>query len=225
MFDSDSLSQAAQSAFASKHSARERALPKSRATIRHCANAIRAIHRSEFGAARRLLDDAHRLLEEMRVDLADYPDIYYAGFVEDAQKEFVEATATLAIIQRLPVAGPHELGVEWAAYLNGLGECVGELRRHLLNELRQGHFERCESILETMDEIFAVLAMLDFPDAITNNLRRTADAARGIIEKTRGDLTTAAIQVRLSAQIANLLQEMGTATAFVPPYQQEENDE
>lgn len=204
MADVETLNQAAQTAFAAKHAAREAALPKSRAAIRLCANAVRATHRGEFGAASGLLADAQRLLEEMRVALRDHLDIYYAGFVADAQKEFAEAAITAAVIQGQPWPTPETLSVDWAPYLNGLGEAIGELRRHTLNQLRRGDAAGCEAILSAMDEMFGLIAALDFPDAITGNLRRTADLARSIIEKTRGDLTTAVIQARLSAQIADL---------------------
>ena len=204
MADLDALSQAAQAALTLKHAARERALPKSRAAIRLCANAIRAIHRAEFAQASALLDEAHTLLGEMSADLRDYPDIYFAGFLEDAQKEFAEAGVTAALVQGHALPTPEALGVEWAPYLNGMGEAIGEMRRHVLDMLRQGRFAECEAALAGMDEVFAVLTSLDFPDAITKNLRRTTDSARGIIEKTRGDLTTAALQAQLGAQLAQV---------------------
>ncbi len=208
MADLEALSQAAQAALALKHAARERALPQSRAAIRLCANAIRAVHRAEFAQAHALLGEAHTLLSEMHNALHDHPDILFAGFVEDAQKEFAEANVTAAIVQGQPLPAPEDLGVTWAPYLNGLGEAIGELRRHTLDLLRQGRFAQCEALLGAMDDMFAVLTSLDFPDAITNNLRRTTDAARGIIEKTRGDLTTAALQAQLGAQLDRVAQRL-----------------
>ncbi len=204
MTDYDHLSRAAQEAMARRHAAREQALPKSRAAIRLCANAIRAVHRGEFDQATTLLAQTKDLLQAMHADLHAYPDIYHAGFVEDAQKEYAEATITLALIQDQPFPLPEDLAVEWSAYLNGMGEAVGELRRHVLDLLRQDAGGECERFLAAMDEIFAVLTALDFPDALTHNLRRTTDVARGLIEKTRGDLTTAVMQARLSAQLERL---------------------
>jgi translin len=204
MTDYDHLSHAAQEAMARRHAAREQALPKSRAAIRLCANAIRAVHRGDFAQATALLAQTKDLLQAMRDDLQDDPDIYYAGFVEDAQKEYAEASITLALIQNDPLPLPDDLAVEWSAYLNGMGEAVGELRRHVLDLLRQNAIEECERFLAAMDEIFAVLTVLDFPDALTHNLRRTTDVARGLIEKTRGDLTSAVMQARLSAQLERL---------------------
>jgi translin len=208
MADLEALSQAAQTALALKHAARERALPKSRAAIRLCANAIRAVHRTDFAQAHALLGEARTLLAEMQSDLRDHPDILFAGFVEDAQKEFAEANVTAAIVQGQPLPAPDDLGITWAPYLNGLGEAIGELRRHTLDLLRLGRFAQCEALLSAMDDMFAVLTSLDFPDAITNNLRRTTDAARGIIEKTRGDLTTAALQAQLGAQLDRVAQRL-----------------
>ena len=191
-----------------KHAARERALPKSRTAIRHCANSIRATHRHEFASAGQLLGQARNLLREMADDLSAQQDVFFAGFVQDAQKEFTEAATFLALTQKQPLPLAPELMVDWAPYLNGLGEAVGELRRYVLDQLRRDHLEESESYLEQMDDIYALLTTLDFPDAITGGLRRTTDAARGILEKTRGDLTVAVGQVQLRRSLLALQEEL-----------------
>jgi translin len=202
--DLDTIGQAARSYLELKHAARERAFPKSRTAIRCCANAIRACHREDFADAAQLLDQAKSLLDEMRADLRDHLDIYHAGFVEDAQKEFAEASLTCAFIQRQPLPLPDALHVEWAPYLNGLGEAVGELRRSILDRMRQGKLEGCELLLQQMDDVYLLLTTLDFPDAITGNLRRTTDSVRGILEKTRGDLAVAVRQAELAEAMARM---------------------
>ncbi len=202
--DLDTVGQSARRYLELKHAARERALPKSRAAIRCCANSIRASHRQDFSSAAQLLQQAENLLAEMRGDLSDHLDIYYAGFVEDAQKEFAEASLTCAFIQHQPLPLPDALHVEWAPYLNGLGEAVGELRRSILDRMRQGKLEGCEQLLQQMDDVYLLLTTLDFPDAITGNLRRTTDSVRGILEKTRGDLAVAARQAQLADTMARL---------------------
>lgn len=199
MSDLQAIGRAAQDYLATKFAARERALPKSRAAIRLCANAIRAAHRGEFDQSTRQLNEAGGLLRDMALDLREHQDIFYAGFVADAQKEYSEAALTSALMQRQQPPTPDVLGVEWAPYLNGLGEAVGELRRYILDRMRQGRLEGCEELLADMDEIYSQLITLDYPDAITGNLRRTTDAVRGILEKTRGDLTLAVSQERLNA--------------------------
>jgi translin len=196
--DLQAIGRTAQEYLATKFTARERALPKSRAAIRLCANAIRAAHRGEFDQSTKLLTEAGGLLRDMALDLREHQDIFYAGFVADAQKEYAEAALTSALMQRQPPPTPEALGVEWAPYLNGLGEAVGELRRYILDRMRQGRLEGCEEVLADMDEIYSQLITLDYPDAITGNLRRTTDAVRGILEKTRGDLTLAVSQERLN---------------------------
>jgi translin len=198
------MSAEAQQHLTLKHQARERALPKSRQAIRNAANAIRAAHRADFLQAEKLLGESGRLLSEMAADLRGHLDIYYAGFVADAQKEYAEAAITVALIRGQAVPMPGTLGVEWAPYLNGLGEACGELRRHVLDRMRQGHLEGCDRMLDTMDDIYSALISLDFPDAITGNLRRTTDSVRGIVEKTRGDLTFGANEARLSALVESL---------------------
>ena len=191
-----------------KNAARERALPKSRAAIRHCANSIRATHRQEFQVAEQLMAQAAALLAEMTNDLRDHQDIFYAGFVQDAQKEYAEAITFAALTQHRPLPTANELTIGWSAYLNGLGEAVGELRRYVLDQLRHGKFADCEVFLGYMDDIYALLTSVDFPDAITAGLRRTTDAARGILEKTRGDLTTAIGQAQLQRSMLTLQQAL-----------------
>src|SRR5713101_457075 len=161
----DLVGRAAMEHLSLKHAARERALPKSRAAIRYCANSIRATHRQEFRVAEELASQAYALLVEMSNDLRDYQDVFYAGFVQDAQKEYAEAVTFTALVQHRPLPTASELSISWSAYLNGLGETVGELRRYVLDQLRHGSFERCESLLDIMDDIYALLITIDFPDA------------------------------------------------------------
>lgn len=191
-----------------KHAARERALPKSRAAIRCCATSIRATHRQEYEKAQELLSQAGTLLTEMSDDLRDHQDIYYAGFVQDAQKEYAEAATFSAMTQHRPLPTAHELSVGWAVYLNGLAEAVGELRRYVLDQLRRGNIDSCEVFLTYMDDIYSQLILIDLPDAITAGLRRTTDATRGILEKTRGDLTTAVTQSQLQRSMIALLEDV-----------------
>ncbi|MBI4571430.1 MAG: haloacid dehalogenase [Chloroflexi bacterium] len=193
----------ARAVFVDKNTARERALPLCREAIRHSANSIRAVHRQEFDEAERLIGRAGELLAEAKASLRDHADIYHAGFVHDAQKEYAEACGTLAVIAGRPLPTPAGLGVELPAFLNGLGETVGELRRHLLDRLRAGDVDHCERILIAMDDIYSVLVTVDYPDAMTGGLRRTTDAVRGILERTRGDLTLSLRQRVLEQRLAD----------------------
>ncbi|HUV56016.1 MAG TPA: haloacid dehalogenase [Dehalococcoidales bacterium] len=172
-----------------KDAAREKALPLCREVIRHCSQAIRAIHRQEFDKAKELLQSARNLLNEAKQAIAEYAELNNTGYIRDAEKEFAEGSITLALVTREPLPNPDELGIDSAAYLNGLGEAVGELRRYLLDSMRQGDLSRGEELLSAMDDIYNVLVTMDFPDAITGGLRRTTDIVRGILEKTRSDLT------------------------------------
>jgi len=201
----DEIMEGVRTNFASKNAARERALPLCRESIRCSANAIRAVHRHDFDTARRLASDAGARVGEAAAALESHPDIRHAGFVHDAQKEFAEASITLALIAGETLPAPADLAVDLPAYLNGMGEAVGELRRFLLDTLRGGDVERCEHWLRAMDEMYSVLVTIDYPDAMTGGLRRTTDSVRGILEKTRGDLTLSVEQRRLEQR----LQEFG----------------
>jgi len=169
--------------------AREKALPLCREVIRHCGRAIRAVHRHEFDQAKKLLESAHNLLDEAEQVVADYTELNHAGFIRDAQKEFAEGSITLALVTGKQLPHPDELGIDSAAYLNGLGESVGELRRYLLDNMRKGELSRGEELLRAMDDIYNILATMDFPDTVTGGLRRTTDMVRGVLERTRSDLT------------------------------------
>jgi translin len=208
LYNIDAIGREAIDHLALKHAARERALPKSRAAIRYCANSIRATHRQEFRMAEELMSQASSLLAEMANDLRDHQDIYYAGFVQDAQKEYAEAVTFASLAQHRSLPLPDELAINYAAYLNGLAEAVGELRRYVLDQLRHGNYDECETFLRYMDDIYALLIAVDFSDAITSGLRRTTDAARGILEKTRGDLTSAISQAHLQQSMTKLQQEL-----------------
>lgn len=184
-------------ALARKHAARETAYPRSREVVRNAANGIRAVHRGEFETAKDLLEKARGQLREIESLVAGHPDLRYSGYVDMAEKEYAEAWITLAVVSKKPVPEPEALGVTYPAYLNGLGEAAGELRRHLLDALRRDPGARCEELLGAMDDIYNVLVTMDFPDALTGGLRRTTDMVRGVLERTRGDLTMALVQQRL----------------------------
>lgn len=191
-------------ALEARNVARERALASSRATIRNCAHSIRASHRGELDKARQLLGAAGELVAATLEELADaQPSIYWAGYVQDAQKEYAEAAIVYAVISRGAIPSATELRVEPAAYLNGLGEAAGEMRRYVLDRIRHGEAERCEQVLGTMEDIYSLLVTVDFPDAITDGLRRTTDMVRGVLERTRGDVTFALQQRQLTEALAN----------------------
>jgi translin len=187
--------------FAAEDSAREKGLELSRETIRFSANAIRAVHRREFDQARELIGSARANVEDMTRTLAQHGELAYGGFVHNGTKEYAEACITLALVAGETLPDPDELGVSYAAYLNGLGEAAGEMRRHLLDTLREGKLERCEEILGAMDDIFSLLVTIDFHDALTGGLRRTTDMVRGVLERTRGDYTMALRQKQLEQKL------------------------
>lgn len=187
-----------------KDRAREKGLPLCRGVIRNSADAIRSIHRGEFEAAQKLMEESSGYLKQVGQALKGHPDIYYVGFVYDAQKEHVEALTTYALVRGGPIPDPDQIGVEYAAYLGGLAEAIGELRRYLLDRMRRQEPGWGEEILTVMDDIYYLLVSFDYPARIVGNLKRTTDVMRSVIEKTRGDLTNAARQQHLEAAMAQL---------------------
>jgi translin len=184
---------------------RDRALGEGRQITRLAANSVRATHRGEIAEAERLLAEARERMTVLKEELRPYPGIYWAGYVQDAMKEAAEAAIALAIVADRPLPAPHELGVEDAAYLNALAEAASELRRQVLDRLRENDLDRAEYLLGVMDDIYAALVTVDFPDAITGGLRRTTDALRAVLERTRGDVTMAATQGRVERALREAL--------------------
>jgi len=192
-----------------KNAARDAALHRSRELIRHCANAIRAAHRGEVGEARAILGLAGDVARQTRVDLEAFPDLYHAGYTQDALKEYVEARLVFSFETGEDMPGQAELGVEGPAFLNGLAEAASELRRHCLDLMRQNRLDRAGQILDIMDEAYTQLMSLDFPDAITGGLRRQTDMLRGVVERTRGDLTTAIRQEMMRQALRDFEARLG----------------
>lgn len=180
---------------------RDEALGEGRQLVRLAANAIRALHRGEAAEAERLLGDGRRRMAALTETLASHPSIYWAGYVQDSMKEIAEACVVQAIHGGGSLPGPQDLGVEDAAYLNGLAEAASELRRDVLDELRGDDLDRAVRYLEAMDAIYSLLVSIDFPDAVTGGLRRTTDQLRGVLERTRGDVTLTINQRRLETAI------------------------
>jgi translin len=202
--DLDAIAARLRPYFAAEDEAREKALRSCRQVIRYSADAIRAVHRQQQNKARQLLDSAHELIQELNHDLARHGKLLHSGFIHDAQKEFAEGAITLALIAGENLPKPKALGVSNAAYLDGLGESVGELRRYILDSLRRGDFSRCEELLAIMDEIYGILISMDFPELLAHGLRRTTDSIRAITERTRGDLTVSLRQRNLETKLNDL---------------------
>ncbi|HEY8686906.1 MAG TPA: haloacid dehalogenase [Chloroflexota bacterium] len=188
-----------------KNQARDRALVESRQAVRHAATGIRALHRGEHERAHESLSAGLSMVQATKRDLERYPDLYWTGYVQDAQKEIAEACIVAAILQSRELPAPAELGVEPAPYLNGMAEAASEMRRYVLDIIRRGgeaEMQEAERVLQIMDDVYTNLITVDFPDAITGGLRRTTDSLRGVLERTRGDLT---ISIR-QADLARALQ-------------------
>jgi translin len=197
--------------FDAKNATREEVLKACRSLVQTSSYVIRSVHRGDKEEALQLMDQAAELSASITNITQDHPEVYTAGFVHDAQKEYAEAKATFALINGEPLPSPEEIGVEYPAYLNGLGEAVGELRRSILDLIREGHLERGDELLSYMDDIYYLLVSFDYPDAITGGLRRTTDMARAIMERTRGDLTTTLRQSKLKEAIFELEENLKKA--------------
>ena len=193
----DHLADLAQADMEAQNEVRDRVLRKSRELIRLCSSAIRAGHRDVWEEAESLLAKAEAMGREMSTLTEGYPELYYAGYTQDALKELAEARVTLALISDRPLPAVEEADIPLNTYLNGVCEAASELRRRCLDLLRQESFEEAEVLLQAMDAVYEVLMSFSYPDAITRGLRRRVDRLRGVLERTRGDLTNTLQMVRL----------------------------
>jgi len=197
--------------FDAQTAARDAALGQARLLTRHCSQAIRAIHRDEHETAGAELKSAAELADALRAGLKEFPDLYFAGYTQDALKEYAEANIVNALVNKGSLPSPQDLKVESATYLQGLSEAAGELRRRCLDILRHGHSEEAERLLGQMDDIYAVLVTMDYPDAVTRGLRRLTDICRSLVERTRGDMTISLRQQRLEASLHALEEKLKDA--------------
>lgn len=210
------ISERIHQAMEARTKARDGALAQARALTRFAAHAIRAIHRAEEPSARENLAECQKLVDSLKSSLADFPELFYAGYTQDAIKEFAEAHLTVAMILDQPLPSPEELGVEYATWLNGLAEAAGELRRRCLDVLRSGYQPEADRLLACMDEIYETLVTMDYPDAVTNGLRRQTDITRSLLERTRGDLTISAREDHLEDQMRRLSQHLERSIPTLP---------
>ena len=198
----DNIAEQIREQFEVVNSARDSAYQQSRALTSVCARTIRAVHREEWDVTETLLAKAKEAAERLIEGTKPYPNLYFAGYTQDALKEFVEANLTLALVRNQQLADPTELGVEGNTWLNGLAEAATELRRRILDIIRHGHSQEAERLLAEMDEIYAILVTFDFNDSITGGLRRRTDTVRAVLERTRGDVTTSLRQAELERALA-----------------------
>jgi translin len=205
----DTIADTIQKSFEAKTAARDAAINQSRVVIQHCANAIRAVHRHEWDITQERLATAKQEAETLRAQVNGYPDLYHSGYTQDALKEYVEAFITYALVRDDVIPTPDDLNVEHSTYLNGLAEAASELRRQILDIIRKGHSEEAERLLDAMDTIYGILFGFDFHDAVTGGLRRQVDSLRGVLERTRGDVTNSIRQQKLQQALAEFEQRIG----------------
>ena len=198
-------------AFTVKNEARDQALQRSRGLIRLCAKAIRATHRQEWAEAAAKIAEARDQADTLTADLVPFPELYHSGYAQDALKEYVEANLTYALVRGEPLPTPETLNVQPSTYLGGLTEAATELRRRILDIIRHHHSDEAERLLEAMDAIYTELTTVDFPDAITRGLRRRTDVLRGVLERTRGDLTNSLRQQQLQGALRDLESRLNLA--------------
>lgn len=197
------LSEGVRSVLDARFEAREKAITESRKAIRAAANGIRALHRSDWDDAEELISECGSRLDGIVGALSENPELLSHGVVHDAAKEYAEARITQAVFTESEIPSFEELNIDPVAFLHGLGEAVGEMRRRMLDLLRAEQLPEAETLLEDMDAIVDQLAQIDYPDGMTHGLRRTTDVSRSLVERSRSDLTATVVQERLRQDLRN----------------------
>jgi translin len=183
---------------------REQSLTTSRAIVRECSKSIRNIHRNDEVSAKEHIENARKKLENLKSISSDVSEISYAGYVLDAEREFVEAVMFYTFEVSGYIEPFNNFNVHPSSYIQGIGDTIGEWRRKALDHLRNLDIKKAETYLAIMEEGMGILNELDYPDALTGGLRRYADNARSIIERTRSDITNAFINESLRKDISNI---------------------
>lgn len=190
--------------FVARSKVRDEALSLSRSLIRFASRAIRAVHRNEKDVALEKIAETADLAAQLNANLHEYPEIYFAGYTQDALKEYAEASIVFTLVYGGDFPTPEGLKIPANTYLKGLAEAATEMRRRCLDVMRQGNPDEAEPVLEIMEDIYGLLVTMDFPDAITGGLRRQTDIVRGVLERTRGDLTISLRQQQLEESLRKL---------------------
>jgi len=179
-----------------KDKIREQALKNSREIIINCRKAIQSIHQKQIKKAKENINTASETLQKLNQITKNYPELYHAGFVENAAQELVEAHCFLNIKQGKDLPDPDDINTTYSSYLMGLCDLVGELRRTALDSIRQGKPKKADKCLDMMEEIYDVIIRFDYPSGLIP-IKKKQDMVRGMIEKTRGELAVASCERRI----------------------------
>lgn len=205
----DSIAERIREDFERVNEARDRAYQRSRQLTSLCSKTIRAIHREEWHVANSLLGETRQAASALVAGVSDHPNLYHAGYTQDAMKEYVEVFVTYALVRDQALPTPEELSVEYNTWLNGLAEAAIEMRRRILDLIRHRQNQEAERLLDVMSTIYGTLVTFDFNDSITGGLRRRTDTVRAVLERTRGDVTTNFRQSELEAALQALEGKLG----------------
>ena len=179
-----------------KDKIREQALRSSREIIIGCRKAIQCIHQDLMKDAKSNIKKASTRLQELYGLTEKHPELYHAGFVENAAQELVEAHCLYNIMRGKDLPDPDELQTTYSSYLLGLCDLVGELRRTALDSIRSGEAQVADDYLNMMEEIYSVIIRFDYPSGLIP-IKKKQDMVRGLIERTRGELAVASCERRI----------------------------
>jgi translin len=165
--------------------------------------AILKLHTDEKSEAKKRLEEASSLIVKMNEIIKKNPELARFDQVSAAKEEYSEASIIMSLMKSGEFPDPTELGVPITSYLLGLGDVPGELRRQALDALRVGNMETAEARLSMMEEIYlSLMTMEEAP--LLKGLRRKMDITRGVIERTRSEVTAEAGRRKLRESVERL---------------------
>ena len=184
----------AEQALAAEEEATNLAFNLSRKIIRKTKTAIHGIHAGQRDPE--LIDSISSDLAGLVEAVAGYPKLVYGADVESAMMEFAETVIYDYALRGEEIPSYRVLEITPAAWVLGLADSIGELRRDMLDRLMKGNLPEATRIFSKMEELCDVLMTLDIKDSVVP-VRRKQDIARGIMERSRTDLATAKIMSKV----------------------------
>ncbi len=186
---------------------REDVLQKTRSIVRMAAETIKAVHREEWDVAEKNITEMKSLLKGVREQVSKHETLLRRNYTEISEQEYAEAAILFSILHKGQLASPKDLEIPDLAWLLGLADVAGELRRHCLDAIRKGDMKTAEDALGLMEEIYRKLFSLDYPKGMTGSLREKTDTIRKLLQATRGEVSMATHMSRLNQNLEKILNQ------------------
>ena len=150
-----------------------------------CSKAIVSLHSHKKNESVEYIEKSKKLLKQFKElgkdDLQKYLYI--------AEQEFVEAYCLYSIAENSAIPGKRSLEVSDISYVMGLLDCIGEIKRMIIDKIRTEGTSNVTALFELMDKIYGIIYPLAVYDNLMPGLRKKLDVSRILIENVRAIIT------------------------------------